>query len=270
MCCSAKDAGVRALEQLVRRRGQFDYLLLETTGLADPAPLARMFWLDDALGSCIRLDGIVCVVDARHCLRCLDDNAARQIAVADRVIVNKADLVAPDELAALCSLVRRMNGLAELRSTTYAAVPLDFLLGLQAFNVSRVRVMEDAVDAPTAVLPPTVRPLAMAGIDTVTLRVPDVAFERAGLRAWLQELLWKTAAETGTSVIRLKGVAHVADSERRAVVQAVYQQFEIVLTTAWGAEEPRVTTLVLVGCGMRAEVLRASLRRHAVGHTAAS
>ncbi|NXE21538.1 CBWD1 protein, partial [Ardeotis kori] len=114
LCCSVKDNGVKAIENLMQRRGKFDYILLETTGLADPGTVASMFWVDSELGSDIYLDGIVAVVDAKHGLQHLTEEkpdglvneASRQIALADLIIINKTDLVSEEELNKVRTSVR--------------------------------------------------------------------------------------------------------------------------------------------------------------------
>ncbi|KAF1609285.1 UNVERIFIED_CONTAM: COBW domain-containing protein 1, partial [Eudyptes robustus] len=114
LCCSVKDNGVKAIENLMQRRGKFDYILLETTGLADPGTVASMFWVDSELGSDIYLDGIVSVVDAKHGLQHLTEQkpeglvneASRQVALADLIIINKTDLVSGEELNKVRTSVR--------------------------------------------------------------------------------------------------------------------------------------------------------------------
>ena len=149
ICCSVKDVGVAAIENLMEQRGGFDYILLETTGLADPGNIAPLFWLDDGLGSSIFLDGIVTLVDAKNVLKSLDEGygdenadkkeakeshehdehgpllttAHLQISHADVVLVNKADLVSEAELAAVVERIRSINGLARVQTTTRSQVP---------------------------------------------------------------------------------------------------------------------------------------------------
>ena len=138
------------------KRGKFDYILLETTGLADPGNLAPLFWVDDGLGSTIYLDGIVTLVDARNILRCLDDPAGRvegygrddahqgpvmttahvQISHADVIVLNKSDLVEAEDLQLVRERIKAINGLARIHVTQHGAVPrLDgFLLHLHAYD----------------------------------------------------------------------------------------------------------------------------------------
>ena len=148
-----RDSGVNAIESLMERRGAFDYILLETTGLADPGNIAPLFWVDDGLGSTIYLDGIVTLVDARNILLSLDEKPAEaeseediqgphmttahlQISHADVVIINKADIVATEQLQAVKERVQAINGLAKIHIAQFGKVPqLDgVLLGIQAYD----------------------------------------------------------------------------------------------------------------------------------------
>ncbi|RMZ73345.1 cobw domain-containing [Pyrenophora seminiperda CCB06] len=161
ICCSVKDVGVAAIENLMEQSGLFDYILLETTGLADPGNIAPMFWLDDGLGSSIFLDGIVTLVDAKNVLKSLDDGlgdeeniekrkqavdhdehgpllttAHLQISHADVIIINKTDLVSEEELENVTRRIRSINGLARIKTTTKSQVPQleGLVLDLHAYD----------------------------------------------------------------------------------------------------------------------------------------
>ena len=150
-----RDSGVNAIESLMQRRGAFDYILLETTGLADPGNLAPIFWVDDGLGSSIYLDGIVTLVDAKNILLVLDEPAPStianesgaeagspltiahmQISHADVIVINKSDLVLPEALEAVKARVRAINGVAKFHITDHSKVPQleNFLLDLHAYD----------------------------------------------------------------------------------------------------------------------------------------
>jgi G3E family GTPase len=151
-----RDSGVNAIESLMEKKGAFDYILLETTGLADPGNLAPLFWVDEGLGSTIYLDGIVTLVDAKNILKSLDEpvqetvqheehddhhgpvltTAHLQISHADVVVINKADLVSETELLAVQERVQAINGLAKLHVTVQGQVPHleGFLLDLHAYD----------------------------------------------------------------------------------------------------------------------------------------
>lgn len=146
ICCSVKDSGVMAIESLMERRGTFDYILLETTGLADPGNIAPIFWMDEGLGSSIYLDGIVTLVDAKNITRLLDEPAPEekaeshdvnhdhgsgpvlsmahmQISHADVVILNKTDLVTEQELEAVRDRVASINSVAKIHVTDHSRTP---------------------------------------------------------------------------------------------------------------------------------------------------
>ncbi|XP_035421733.1 COBW domain-containing protein 1-like isoform X2 [Cygnus atratus] len=152
LCCSVKDNGVKAIENLMQRRGKFDYILLETTGLADPGAVASMFWVDSELGSDIYLDGIISVVDAKHGLQHLTEEkpeglvneASRQVALADLIIINKTDLVSGEELNKVRTSVRSVNGFAKILETQRSRVDLSNVLDLHAFDsLSGIRILKN-------------------------------------------------------------------------------------------------------------------------------
>jgi G3E family GTPase len=140
ICCSVRGDLIRVLNNLMRRRDRFDYILIETTGLADPGPVAQTFFVDDELRDRLLLDAIVTVVDARHILLHIDDSneAREQIAFADVILLNKCDLVAPDELDALERRLRNMNAMARIHRTTRAEIDLDLILNQGAFDLDRI------------------------------------------------------------------------------------------------------------------------------------
>ena len=164
---SNRDTGVNAIESLMAKKGKFDYILLETTGLADPGNIAPLFWMDDGLGSTIFLDGVVTLVDAKNILRSLDapegsdqtsehnhadehgplmTTAHVQISHADVIVINKADLVNDDELARVRERIQSINGLAKIHVTTQSTVPQleGVLLDLHAYET--VEAVERAVN----------------------------------------------------------------------------------------------------------------------------
>lgn len=150
-----RDTGVNAIESLMAKQGKFDYILLETTGLADPGNLAPLFWVDEGLASTIYLDGIVTLIDAKNILKSLDDPAGKvdghdesdhhgplmttahvQISHADVIVINKTDLVTEQELQAVQERIKSINGLAKIHLTKESAVPQleGFLLDLHAYE----------------------------------------------------------------------------------------------------------------------------------------
>lgn len=144
ICCTVRGDLIRILGNLMKRRDRFDHILIETTGMADPSPVAQTFFVDDEVRDLLRLDGIVTLVDARHISAHLDSSseAQAQIAFADVIILNKVDLVSAEELAALQYRVRRMNAPARVLHAERAQVDLDQVLGVGGFNLQRALVVE--------------------------------------------------------------------------------------------------------------------------------
>ncbi|KAH6996256.1 CobW/HypB/UreG, nucleotide-binding domain-containing protein [Ilyonectria sp. MPI-CAGE-AT-0026] len=245
ICCSVKDTGVNAIESLMDKKGAFDYILLETTGLADPGNLAPLFWVDDGLGSTIYLDGIVTLVDAKNILRSLDDPSGKveghddyeghddhgplmttahvQISHADVIVINKADMVTESELSSVRARIESINGLAKIHVTERSVVPQleGFLLDLHAYD----QFDESEASAKGhSHLDPT--------ISTVTIPVGRL---RPGqlddVDRWLRAVLWDSklpaAAEEKTFEIhRCKGRL-VFDNGDVKILQGVREVFEI-------------------------------------------
>ncbi|XP_070562541.1 zinc-regulated GTPase metalloprotein activator 1-like isoform X2 [Ptychodera flava] len=222
LCCSVKDNGVKAIENLMEKKGRFDYILLETTGLADPGPIASIFWLDDELGSEIYLDGIVTVVDAKYCLQHLHEEkpegvvneAVRQIALADLIIVNKIDLVDKEELENLRHHIRAINRMAKLIETCHAKLDLDLILDLHAYDTQgKSSVMDEIVKSGSG-----------SHGHHIDQSVTTVTYEMKGdidvkkLDEFLQNLLWEKSVLNSEGkpmeVYRLKGPSRMFLSAR--------------------------------------------------------
>ena len=124
ICCTVRGDLIRILNTLMKRRDRFDAILIETTGLADPGPVAQTFFVDDQMQETLRLDGIVTLIDARHLVEQLDhsEETAQQIAFADVILINKIDLVTPEQVDAIIVRIRRMNAAAKIHRTKDAAI----------------------------------------------------------------------------------------------------------------------------------------------------
>ncbi|BBF93653.1 CobW family GTP-binding protein [Blastochloris tepida] len=144
VCCTVRGDLIRVIDGLLRRKGKFDAILIETTGLADPAPVAQTFFVDDIVSAKTRLDAVVTVADAKWLSERLKDapEAKNQIAFADVVLLNKTDLVTLDELAEVEARIRGLNPYATLHRTQRCAVPLDRVLGRGAFDLDRILSLE--------------------------------------------------------------------------------------------------------------------------------
>ncbi|KAI8929436.1 CobW/HypB/UreG, nucleotide-binding domain-containing protein [Entophlyctis helioformis] len=268
LCCSVKDPGVKAIEMLVQKKGRFDYVLLETTGLADPGPIASLFWLDDALNSLLYLDGIVTVVDAKHIQQYLGQQSGRQgdeineaikqIALADRLIVNKADLVSDAALKELQASIRRINSVSPILETSQAKVPVDYVLDLHIFNGTDSDPFAQRNDVSVA--------------HTINKTVSTVIFTCAGaltqakLDKWLQSILWEgivpSASADSTSTIKLlrfKALVHMEGNGRKCIVQGVHELYDMHEGGPW-LDESRINKLVFIGKGLDKATLLSSFQ----------
>jgi G3E family GTPase len=251
-CCSVKDMGVKAVENLIKKNKSIDYVLLETTGLADPGPIASMFWLDDALQSELYLDGVITVVDAKHIqqyLRGKDMNESmKQIAMADRIILNKCDLVDEKTLSTIEQDIRGINSSAIIKRSVKSDVPIDFIFDLHCFDGQTVD--------------PFVKWNQMSHIHTPIHtvfiewkgRVEKDAFE-----TWLQQLLWNEhdTKDSKPEIVRLKALLHTG-SPQKVVVQAVQELYDIQEGQPWDTEP--INKIVFIGRNLEKQMLQASLQ----------
>ncbi len=137
ICCTVRGDLIRILGRLMKRKHKFDHILIETTGMADPGPVAQTFFMDDEMKDKLRLDAIITVVDAKHVLQHLDsDECNAQLAFADVVLLNKTDLISDVQQTAVEQQVRRLNKLARIQPTVHADLPIEQLLGIGAFDLA--------------------------------------------------------------------------------------------------------------------------------------
>jgi G3E family GTPase len=144
ICCSVRGDLIRILGRLLKRKDRLDGILIETTGLANPAPVAQTFFTDDEMKQSFRLDAIVTVVDSRHVAQHLDgdDESVKQVGFADVILLNKTDLVSPQALDSLEARIKRINGVAKVHRTTNCDVALDHVLDVGGFNLSRATELD--------------------------------------------------------------------------------------------------------------------------------
>jgi G3E family GTPase len=236
ICCTVRNDLIQAIERILQRSDKVDHILIETTGLADPAPIIQSFSLDDSIRRRVRLDAIVTVVDARHILLHWDAEEAReQIAFADVLLLNKIDLVGEPELELLTQRIRRLNPLARILRTRRCELPLDQVLGLRAFDLGRAlgvdpKLLEDVAHEHDA------------SVTSVCLR-RDGVIDDARLNRWLVQL----GQERGPDLYRIKGVLNVNDERRRFVVHGVHMLLEGRPGLPWRPGEARSNQLVFIG-----------------------
>ena len=143
ICCTVRGDLIRILGNLMKRRDKFDYILIETTGMADPGPVAQTFFVDDEIKAKTQLDGLITLVDAKHVHQHWDsDEVHEQIAFADVILLNKCDLVTPDELDNLEKRIRGMNAVAKVYRTTHSVIEMDRILNVGGFDLDRALVTD--------------------------------------------------------------------------------------------------------------------------------
>jgi G3E family GTPase len=282
VCCTVRGDLIRVLSGLMKRKGKFDGIIVETTGLADPAPVAQTFFVDDDVRAKTELDSVTTVVDAKHLPLRLKDSreAAEQIAFADQIILNKTDLVSEGELAEVEKAIRMLNPLAPIRRAERSNVPLETILGRHAFDLARVTELQ-----PDFLNPPHGEAghvhdencghdhdhhhhdqdhhdhdhhdhihdhVAESGIRSVSLRA-DRPIDANRVTAWLNNVL----QTQGVDILRAKGILDIKGEDRRLVFQAVHMILEGDFQGAWKPGDARYSRLVFIGRNLNEDALRA-------------
>ncbi|TIP85832.1 MAG: GTP-binding protein [Mesorhizobium sp.] len=238
ICCTVRGDLIRIIESLMQRRDRFDAILIETTGLADPAPVAQTFFVDDDVRQKTKLDAIITVADAKHLLGELDHahEAQEQLAFADIVILNKTDLVAQTELKAVEARIRRINPTAAIKRSIRCNVPLDEVLDRGAFDLNRVLEVEpDFLD-------PGHDHVHDDQVTSFSL-VTEASIDPRKFLPWIQMITQKF----GIDMLRMKGILAFKGDEHRFVVQAVHMLLEGDHQRPWKEGEKRVSRLVFIG-----------------------
>ncbi len=293
VCCTVRGDLIRVVGGLMKRqrpgKPAFDAIIVETTGLADPGPVAQTFFVDDEVKAKTRLDSVTTLVDAKHVMARLDDSkeAREQVAFADRIILNKVDLVDEADLVAVERRLRGLNPLAPIVRAERSNVPLDQVLGLNAFDLERiVEVRPDFVNPPHGAEGHVHdehcghdhhhhdhhhdhdhvhdehcghdHDHGARGhnhnddIKGISLTL-DRPINGARFTAWLDKLL----GEQGQNILRAKGIIDVAGEDRRLVFQAVHMILEGDLQQPWGEKERRWSRAVFIGRDLNEAELKA-------------
>jgi G3E family GTPase len=247
ICCTVRGDLIRIVGGLMKRAQKFDGIIVETTGLANPAPVAQTFFVDEDVKAKTRLDAILTVVDALNFLTRLEDSpeAADQVAFADVIILNKLDLVSPEALAKVEARIKTINPYARIHHATRGDVPIDQLLGLNAFDLSRVlETVPDFLDEDS---------------HTHNEHLTSVSFELDAplspekFQTWIGHIL----QTQGANLLRTKGILSYKNEDRRFAFQAVHMIADGDFVAAWKPGEPRKSRLVFIG----RELNRPQLRR---------
>ena len=237
ICCTVRGDLIRIINNLMRRRDKFDHLVIETTGLADPAPVIQTFFVDDAVREQTMLDAVVTVVDAKHIVQHWDaDEALEQIAFADIIMLNKTDLVTVGELNELETRIRSMNAFAKIYRTQDSQIEMDKILGVGAFDLDRTLEVEPSF------LTDAHEHEHDDGITSVAL-LESAPINAEKLHDWISELL----RTKGEDIFRMKGILNVDGSDNRYVFQGVHMLFDGKVDRLWKPNEQRKSELVFIG-----------------------
>ncbi|MCB1537865.1 MAG: GTP-binding protein [Rhodospirillales bacterium] len=239
ICCTVRGDLIRIIAGLMRRGlDKFDGIIVETTGLADPAPVAQTFFMDEDVRKVTRLDAVITVIDAKHLRARLTDSpeAQEQIAFADIIIVNKTDLVDAAELAAVEAAIRAINPYAQMHRTMNSAIALDKILDRGAFDLGRILAIEPAF-------------LEGGHEHHHDNAVKSIALsaDRAVILGRFEEWIGQILADQGQNILRSKGVLNIRNSPRRFVFQAVHMIADSAPGTAWKDGEKRASKMVFIG-----------------------
>lgn len=283
LCCTVRGDLVRMISELVnKKKGKFDHIVIETTGLANPAPIIQTFYAEDEIFNDVKLDGVVTLVDAKHARLHLDEvkpkgvvnEAVEQIAYADRIIVNKTDLVGESELGSVVQRIKTINSMAQMTRTNYGNVDLDYVLGIGGFDLERIEssvTTEDVKEGHNECHDEhhhdhhhdhhhhnehehnhshdhdhTHDP----GVSSVSI-VCEGSLDLEKANMWLGTLLM----ERSEDIYRMKGLLSVHTMEERFVFQGVHDIFQGSPDRLWGKDEARVNKLVFIGKNLNREEL---------------
>lgn len=244
ICCTVRGDLIRILGELMDakrglsgRKADFDRVLIETTGLADPAPVAQTFFVDEEMASFYRLDAIVTVVDAKHAGQHLDEGheAQEQVAFADVLLLNKTDLVPEEELHQLEGRLHSMNPAAKIYRTQQSRIDIGRILGIHAFDLEKKLEIEPGFleeedhehdDEVTSIVLQEDRPLDLKKLEQF-------------LSVWL--------SEHGADTFRYKGVLQIKGVDKRVVFQGIHMLFDSMADREWKPDEPKRSEFVVIG-----------------------
>jgi G3E family GTPase len=271
VCCTVRGDLIRVVEGLMKRPGGFDGILVETTGLADPAPVAQTFFMDDEVRGRAKLDAVVTVADAKHLLGALKDSpeAQEQVGFADVILLNKTDLVSPEELRQVEGRIRAMNPHALIHRTERCAIPLDRVLDRGAFDLDRILSLDPEFleghdhdhdhhdhdhhdhDHDHDHDHHHHHDLEAQGVSSVSLRAGQLDPQK--FFPWIQQV----TQLLGPDILRLKGILALKDDPERYVVQGVHMIVEGNHQRKWRDDEKRESRLVFIGRKLDENELRA-------------
>uniref|UniRef100_A0A5B7BV27 CobW C-terminal domain-containing protein n=1 Tax=Davidia involucrata TaxID=16924 RepID=A0A5B7BV27_DAVIN len=270
LCCTVRGDLVKMLLELVKKkRDKFDHIIIETTGLAKPGPVIETFCMDELVSRHVKLDGVVTLVDSKHAMQHLNEvkprfvvnEAVEQVAYADRIILNKIDLVGEADLEALTKRIKHINGMAQIKIAKHGVVDMDFVLGVGGYDLDRIDSEVQSDSSHCAIHQHEsghehhkghhhdhVHDSAVSSVSIVHEGILDLD----EIDDWLERLI----EEKGEDLYRMKGVLSVKDSDERYVFQGVHSTLDGCPGKTWGPDEKRTSKLVFIGRNLDETALR--------------
>jgi G3E family GTPase len=256
VCCTVRSDLIVVIKKILEKTStsssrKLDGIIIETTGLADPAPVAQTFFVDKDVAKLCRLDAIITVVDAKHIIQHLNEEkpagveneSVEQVAFADKILLNKIDLVTPAEIEAVKQRLRSINSFVDIIETTKSRVDPRLLLGISGFSLDRVLKMD---------------PSFLQDVDHQHDKsVTSIGFQTEDhvnlgqLQEWISNLI----QEKGVNLLRYKGVINVQGMDKRFVFQGVHMLFDGEFMEPWKSDEKRETKFIFIGKDLDRESL---------------
>lgn len=249
ICCTVRGDLIRIIGNLMQRRDKFDHLVIETTGLADPAPVIQTFFVDEDIQSQLALDAVITVVDAKHISQHWDSTEAQeQIAFADVVLLNKIDLVSEAELVELEQRIKAMNAMVKIYRTQNSELAIESILGVKAFDLDRaLEVDPDFLNEDAHEHDDEVYSFAI---------VEEQPLDSDKLSAWVNDLL----QTKGPDIFRMKGILNLKDEPNRFVYQGVHMIFDGRPDRPWKPTETPRSEMVFIGRNLDEDAIRKGFR----------
>lgn len=256
ICCTVRGDLIRIISTLMKRAEDFDGMIIETTGLADPAPVVQTFFVDEDVQEKVALDAVVTVVDAMHFLDAVDEEheLSEQVAFADIILLNKTDLVDADKLEAVRRKIKGLNKFAKIIETVQSGAPLQEVLDKKAFDLSRILEIEPGL------LEEEDDHEHDEDITSVSLKT-DVPIEPEKFSTWIRQFIM----DRGVDILRTKGILNLQGQQNRYVFQGVHMVMDSAWGAAWSEDEAKTSRLVFIGRNLdEAELNNAFLACRAV------
>lgn len=243
ICCTVRGDLIRILTNLAKRKNKFERVVIETTGIADPGPVAQTFFRDSDIEQSFFLDGIVTLVDAKHFFLQLKNEAeaGRQVAFADVIVLNKTDLVTSAEIEKVEGQIRRINAVAKIHRAVRGQLDLSPLLDIGGFDLARATAADPEFLGAEGDDHGHHHHQHEIHVSTVALK-SEQPMDPKKLNVWLGMLL----QTMGSDIYRMKGIVAIKGQERRFVFHGVHMLFDGKPDRPWG-EEPRQTRMVFIG-----------------------